>query len=191
MALIGGDMFNATWSIGQKQWSGVAFRDGNVLSSAWSAKANDANVMAYLVTSSGLDGVWFEAGGTKLGNEYLSPKGRALTATSLAGDYTIARGKNPDGSSYSGTAKITRNAGSAAEVYLIDWTLGTAHTAGVCLRSSVAGTADVLTCGFADSGTEFGALSYVVSGDGSLAGRWVQSVAGKVATGAENATPAH
>jgi precorrin-2 methylase len=35
--------------------------------------SKDANVVDYLVKDDGLEGVWFEDGGTKLGNEYLIP----------------------------------------------------------------------------------------------------------------------
>lgn len=192
MSLIGGNMFNDDWTHGGTQ-AGVAFRDDNLLSCGWSAKPQDGDVMAYMISADMLEGAWFEAGGTQLGSEVLVPTPqRRISLSTLSGTYKIHQGKNPDGSSYTGTATITRVTGggvTATDGYKIDWLVAGAHQLGVCLLSSAAATYAELSCGFADTSTNYGATSYIVSPDGKLTGRWIQSLDGRIGLGSETALP--
>ena len=187
ISLIGGNMYNAKWTIGSNTFTGVCFRDDDDLSCGWATKAKDANVVAYLVKPDGLDGVWFETGGTKLGTEYLKPKGSAKK--NLDGNYNISIGKNPDGSAYSGSVVVKQMADIGEAVYKFQWTIGGNKQDGIGVRNIDAGEDDVISVGFADSGKEFGALQYDISSNGkTLTGHWVQSIDGKVSDGKETMT---
>jgi hypothetical protein len=189
ISLIGGMMYNAKWNIGDNTFKGVCFRDDDDLSCGWAIKDKDANVVAYLVKDDGLDGVWFESGGTKLGNEYLTPNGKVKK--NLNGKYSISKGKNPDGSAYSGSAVVTNLSDVGDAVYQFDWVIGSAKIRGVGVRNVDAGEDDVLSVGFADTGKEYGALQYDISNNGkSLVGHWVQSINGTVSDGKETMTKA-
>lgn len=187
---IGGDMYNGKWTIGETTFSGICFRDDDDLSCGWSDKVKDAHdlgVVAYLVKDDGLDGVWFEAGGTKLGNEFLSPK--KTNAATLAGTYTITKGKNPDGSAYSGSCTVKQMTAVSKDAYDFAWNIGGTPIHGVGIRNSDAGQDDVISVGFSDAGGSFGALQYnVVKGGKVLAGSWVQLIGAKLSNGTETAT---
>jgi hypothetical protein len=178
---IGGEMYSATWVIGSNTFEGVCFRDTTTLSCGWSAKQKDANVISYLIESNALDGVWFESGGTKLGTEHLKPVAGKVKKD-LAGDYTIAPGKNPDGSNYSGSAKVTPLPAVCAGCYALNWTIGSSSLSGVAVRAT--GAQPILAAGFPDSGTSFGALQYQINGK-ELTGTWIQSIKATVSAGTE------
>jgi hypothetical protein len=184
---IGGSMYDGKWVIGDNTFTGVGFLDGDTFSCGWSTHSKHTNVVAYLVKDDGLDGVWFENGGTKLGTEYLKPKGKAKK--NLEGLYTIATGKNPDGSTYSGTCNIKELVKVGDEVYRFDWTIGSAKQEGIGIRNVDAGESDVMSVGFADKGAEYGALQYHVGKKGKvLNGTWVQVIKGDVTEGKEKMT---
>jgi hypothetical protein len=163
---IGGEMYNATWTIGTKVYKGIAFRDGDLLSCGWSDKASgarDLGVIAYLVKpDNSLDGVWFESGGTVLGTEYLIGGSKTLV-----GKYTVKTGVNPDKSKYTGTVAIELVNG----VYQLNWKLGTANIKGLGLRNG-----DVLSAAFSDNGGAYGVLQYrITDGGKTLTGTFAQS----------------
>ena len=184
---IGGAMYNGKWNIGENTFMGVCFKDDDDLSCGWATKAKDANVVAYLVKEDGLDGVWFESGGTKLGTEYLKPKGKAKK--NLDGTYNIAIGKNPDGSAYSGTVVVKQMTAVGDSVYHFQWNIGTLTQEGIAVRNVDAGQDDVISAGFADSGKEYGALQYNIIKNGKvLDGHWVQVINGTTTDGKEKMT---
>jgi len=184
---IGGSMYNAKWKIGDNTFTGVCFKDDDDLSCGWATKAKDANVVAYLVKDDGLDGVWFESGGTKLGTEYLKPKGKAKK--NLDGNYNISIGKNPDGSTYSGNVVVKQMSDIGDAVYKFQWTIGSLKQEGIGVRNIDAGQDDVLSVGFADSGKEYGALQYnIIKGGKVLDGHWVQVINGATSDGHEKMT---
>lgn len=176
---IGGDMYNATWHIGTNTFKGVCFRDDDQLSCGWAVKPNGLGVVAYLVQKNGLDGVWFQTGGTKLGKEFLSPNG--AMPKSIAGAYKITKGENPDGSKYSGNATVALVQDG---VYSFDWHIGSSKIKGLGVRLT-GGEDDVIATAF-DTGGDYGALQYKISDDGKeLSGVWAQSIGGKISKGGE------
>lgn len=189
ISLIGGDMYHAKWVIGGNTFTGACFRDDDDLSCGWAVKEKDANVVAYLVKPEGLDGVWFEDNGqTKLGTEFLTPKGK-MNVKTAAGKYDITTGKNPDGSKYSGSAVVKQLGSIGDEAYEFDWVIGGSAVKGIGVRNTDAGEDDVLSVGFADSGNSYGALQYDIGSNGKkLDGHWVQSINGKVSDGVEAMT---
>jgi len=163
---IGGEMYNATWTIGTKVYKGIAFRDGEVLSCGWAEKvtvANDLGVVAYLVKpDNSLDGVWFNFGGTAIGKEYL-----VGGSDNLVGKYSVKTGEGPDKKKYTGTVDIDIKNG----IYHLNWKLGSYNGKGLGLRSG-----DVLSAAFSDNGGAFGVLQYrITNGGKTLTGLFAQS----------------
>lgn len=184
---IGGDMYTASWKIGANAFHGNCFRDDDDLSCGWALKPKDANVVAYLVQSDGLDGVWFGAGNNKLGKEYL--KATSTPKANLSGNYTIAKGENPDGSKYSGSVKLTQLTDLGEADYRFDWVIGGSKIQGLGVRNTDAGQDDVISVGFSSAGGDCGALQYNIDAKGTvLKGRWIQSIGGKIADGEEIAS---
>ena len=183
---IGGTMFNATWTIARVSFVGVCFLDGHDLSCAWSPRGSAAkgvSVMAYLVKRDTLDGVFFESGGTTLGKEILTLK---MKGTSLAGVYTIAKGKNADGSAYTGTCAVKQ---LSPTTYAFQWTLGASTQYGIGIRNSDAGQNDVISAAFPQTGNSVGVMQYHVGNNGSvLTGHRLHSIDGKVFSGTETMT---
>jgi hypothetical protein len=99
-------------------------------------------------------------------------------AQDIGGTYTVD-GKNPNGSTYSGTATI---AGTEGGNCAITWTIGNGQTSeAFCMRQGdVLGAAYVL-------GKSIGLVIYRVNGDGVLDGTW--SIAGEEGVGEERLTP--
>ncbi len=165
---IGGSMFKATWKIGGETQQGIAFKDGNVLSCGWAPK-KDLGVMAYLVKSGTLDGVWFEENNTSLGNEIL--KGPANKDT-LSGLYTITKGEMPGTKKkYDGTVDISVY---KSGVYKLVWHSGSSTFKGLGLRSNhfPGSDTDVLSAGFNDGG-DGGVLQYIIyEGGKTMVGHW-------------------
>ncbi len=187
--LIGGDMYHAKWVLGGNTFTGACFRDDDDLSCGWAVKEKDANVVAYLVKPEGLDGVWFEDNGqTKLGNEFLTPKGK-MNLKTAAGKYDISTGINPDKSKYSGSVVVKQLTEIGDSAYQFDWVIGGSPVKGIGVRNIDAGEDDVLSVGFADSGTSYGALQYDIHTNGKkLDGHWVQTIDGKITDGKETMT---
>jgi hypothetical protein len=178
-----GQLYTAKWVIGANTFSGTIYRDEELLSAGWAAKAADANLVTYLVRTDDLAGVLSKAVDKGVGSETLKPVVGAVPAD-LAGKYQVA-GKNADGSKYSGTAAVKKLGSNA---WSFDWVLGGAKIGGLGLRTRI-GTRDVVAVAYPDASKSFGALQYVIGRDKTLTGSWVQSIAGKVTTGTETASP--
>lgn len=176
---IGGDMYNGSWKIGSNTFKGICFRDDDQLSCAWAVKTEGLGVVAYLVKDDGLDGVWFQTGGTKLGKEYLKPSGKMTKK--VHGSFNIHKGENPDGSKYSGSAVVDLVQDG---VYTFKWTIGGTKIKGLGIRLT-GGDDDVVATAF-DTGGDYGALQYKISENGKeLSGAWAQSLSGKITKGTE------
>jgi len=176
---IGGDMYNGTWKIGSNSFKGICFRDDDQLSCAWAVKTEGLGVVAYLVKDDGLDGVWFQTGGSKLGKEYLKPT--AKMNKKVHGAFNIAKGENPDGSKYSGTVAVDLVQDG---VYTFKWVIGGTKIKGLGIRLT-GGDDDVIATAF-ETGGDYGALQYKISDNGKeLTGAWAQSLSGKISKGAE------
>lgn len=108
----------------------------------------------------------------------LAASSAIAAAQELTGNYTVA-GKNPDGSSYNGTATI---AGTAGGVCGITWTIGSGQSSqAFCMRQGeVLGAAYVI-------GNSIGLVIYRLGADGVLDGTW--SIAGQEGIGEERLTP--
>lgn len=188
ISLIGGDMYNVTWTMGTKANVGVCFRDEPALSCS-SCPAGPPRsiptVLAYIASTKGLDGVWIQGGATRIGKELLTPKGKPDKRT-FAGEYVI-KGSNPDGSAYAGTTSVTQLYAVSAYAYDFNWTIGTSGKLhGVGVRSQAR---DVISAGFCEGGKDNTALDYTISRDGkTLTGSFVMSTIGKVSTGTESLT---
>lgn len=100
----------------------------------------------------------------------------ASSAQSVGGDYTVA-GTNPNGSTYTGTAKITPS-GSACN---ITWKTGSTTSQGVCMLANRAFAA------FYKLGSDYGLIVYELQPDGSLKGYW--TIADREGVGGEILTP--
>jgi hypothetical protein len=185
---IGGEMYNATWTIAEASFTGICFRDADDLSCAWSNRGTAAHgllVMAYLVKRDTLDGVFFESGGTTLGKEILTLK---MKGTSLEGVYTIAKGKNADGSAYSGTCAVKQ---LSPTTFAFQWTISGLSQHGIGIRNSDAGRNDVISAALTDIGNSVGAMQYHVDKTGNvLTGHRLHSINGKVFSGMETMTKA-
>ena len=101
----------------------------------------------------------------------------AASGQSVSGRYS-AEGTNRDGSSYSGTATITRSSNTTCR---IDWKTGTSSSSGFCMfsKGSLAAAYKL--------GNSVGLVLYELQPDGSLTGIW--TVADQPGAGTEVLTP--
>lgn len=189
IAKIGGDMYSATWKLGQSTFYGECFRDDDTLSCGWALKKKDANVMAYLVAADGLDGVWFGDGDAKLGKELLSPANHGSMGKTPAGSYTITKGENGDGSKYSGSATITQKTDLGQGFFQLEWVIGGSKSYGLGVRNLGRGEDDILTVSFVDQPGDYGAVQYTIDAAGKvLSGTVIESIGGRVSSGKETLT---
>lgn len=100
----------------------------------------------------------------------------AASAQSVGGNYTV-KGSNPDGSTYTGTARITPS-GSTCN---ITWQTGSTSSKGVCMLANKAFAA------FYKLGSDYGLIVYELQPDGSLKGYW--TIADREGVGGEILTP--
>lgn len=98
------------------------------------------------------------------------------SAQTVGGDYTVA-GTNPNGSTYTGTARITPS-GSACK---ITWKTGSTSSQGVCMLANKAFAA------FYKLDSDYGLIVYELQPDGSLKGYW--TIADQEGVGGEILTP--
>ena len=99
-------------------------------------------------------------------------------AQDIGGNYTV-EGKNPDGSTYTGTATIEGTTGGNCA---INWNIGSGQASqAFCMRqNNVFSGAYIL-------GDAIGIVIYQLGKDGELDGTW--SIAGKEGVGFERLTP--
>ena len=100
----------------------------------------------------------------------------SVAAQSVQGNYTVS-GTNPDGSLYTGAAKITFE---GADCKLV-MTFGNGDVAGICVQSE-----ELLATSYVASGA-LTLVLYRLQPNGVLNGTW--SVAGMAGTGSEVMTP--
>ena len=98
-------------------------------------------------------------------------------AQSIGGHYSVA-GTNLDGSTYSGSAKITPISDTTCA---IEWKTGGTTSDGICSRNGDAFAAAYVL------GDDFGVVVYKVMPDGSLHGLW--TIAGRDGNGTEVLMP--
>ncbi|MFN0113189.1 MAG: hypothetical protein ACKVPY_00780 [Paracoccaceae bacterium] len=101
----------------------------------------------------------------------------AAYAQNLAGVYDV-QGTNPDGSPYSGEARITPTSDTTC---IIEWTTGETTSIGICMRSG-----DVFAASYV-LGSDSGLVVYRMKPDRSLDGVW--TVANQPGNGTEVLTP--
>jgi len=94
-----------------------------------------------------------------------------------AGAYA-AQGTNPDGSSYSGTSRITITSDTTCTIV---WKSGDTPSTGICMRDS-----DSFAAAYKMGGS-VGLVIYKIGEDGTLTGVW--TVAGHSGAGTETLTP--
>lgn len=194
---IGGEMYRAKWTIGSRIFSGVCFREGQALSCASCTSPQSPTVLSYLASAKGLDGVWFEGGGTKLGKEILTPKGQRdatkevpgssgqMNPVTLAGQFDV-RGTNPDNSKYTGSASVRQLVAVSPSAYNFDWTVGTSVMHGTGVRDATGSPIVAAQC---SKRTESLALVYAIDVKGRiLTGAWTQDMNGAVTAGTETMT---
>lgn len=150
-----GDVYRLSWTIGGSPgYVGVGLHVGDVLGVGWSAGAAPG-VVVYRVKGGTLHGTWAAGARGGVGEEDLDgPPG-------LNGTYRITRGKNPDGSSYTGSVAIKKQ----GDTYALVWSIPHTSYAGVGILNG-----DVLSVGWG-SGNAPGVVAYAVSG-GTLDGAW-------------------
>ena len=101
----------------------------------------------------------------------------AATGQSIGGRYN-AEGTNRDGSSYSGTATITRSSNTTCR---IEWKTGGSSSSGFCMLSNGSLAAAYKL------GNSVGLVLYELKSDGSLNGVW--TIADQSGAGTEVLTP--
>lgn len=178
-----GDTYVATWTLETNSLAGVAVRSGDVLSGGWAKKIADTNVVSYVVKADGLEGKSVKADAKKTGVEILRPVGTEMT-TDLTGKYLIQTGKSPDGKKYGGSVVLTKVGDTS---YTVKWVIGGSIIHGVGLRLK-RDTSDVLTVAFPSTGTDYGAVQYVIGADKKIKGTWMMSVNGMFTKGTEQST---
>ena len=99
------------------------------------------------------------------------------SAQGLPGKYQVD-GKNPDGSTYSGTAQIVATSENTCR---IAWKTGGSTSEGICMRNDNSFAAGYVL------GDAIGLVVYKIMPDGSLEGIW--TVADKEGVGEEVLTP--
>lgn len=101
----------------------------------------------------------------------------AVQAQDLGGDY-IVRGKNPNGTSYGGEARIVVTSNTTCE---IAWKTGSTTSRGICMRNG-----DAFSAGYV-LGKDIGLVIYKINANGVLDGVW--TVAGQSGAGTETLIP--
>jgi hypothetical protein len=116
-----GDVYHLDWTIaGSPGYVGVGLHVGGVLGVGWST-SGAPGVVVYKVDGGKLDGRWATGAASGVGTEVLDgPPG-------LSGTYKIVQGKNPDGSSYTGSVKIAKQ----GDVYQLAWSIPGTSYAGI------------------------------------------------------------
>ena len=102
----------------------------------------------------------------------------SASAQSVGGKYTV-KGTNFDGSSYDGTAVITRSSDTTCRVH---WETGSSSSDGFCMLANKSLAAAYKL------GDDVGLVLYELQPDGSLKGFW--TIADKSGAGTEILTPA-
>lgn len=150
-----GGVYRLGWTIaGSAGYAGVGLHVGGVLGVGWST-GGAPGVVVYKVDGGKLDGRWASGSGGGVGVEVLSgPPG-------LSGTYKITNGKNPDGSSYTGSVKIAKK----GDVYQLAWAIPGTSYAGIGVLKG-----HVLSVGWGQ-GAPPGVVAYGVSGT-TLDGVW-------------------
>lgn len=178
-----GETYVATWTLETNSLAGVAIRSGDVLSGGWAKKIADTNVITYVVKADGLEGKSVRADAKKIGTEILRPAGAEM-ASDLAGKYLIQTGKTPEGKKYGGSVVLTKVGDTS---YTVKWVIGGSILHGVGLRLKREAS-DILTVAFPSTGTDYGAVQYVIGPDKKLKGTWMMSVNGLFTKGTEQST---
>ncbi len=150
-----GGVYQLSWTIGgSAAYAGVGLHVGDVLGVGWGPGGAPA-VVVYRVNGGKLSGTWAAGARAGVGEEDLDgPAG-------LSGTYRITRGKNPDGSSYTGSVTIKPH----GKLYQLAWSIPGTSYAGVGILKG-----DVLSVGWG-SGSVPGVVAYAV-GAQSLDGVW-------------------
>jgi len=151
----GGDVYRFGWTIpGSPGYVGVGLHVGSLLGVGWST-GSAPGVVVYKVNGGKLDGKWATGSGNGVGTEVLEGP------PDLSGSYKITTGKNPDGSSYAGSVKITHK----GDVYRLAWSIPDTSYAGVGILKD-----HVLSVGWGQ-GAPPGVVAYSVQGT-TLDGVW-------------------
>lgn len=150
-----GDVYHLDWSIaGSPGYMGVGLHVGGVLGVGWSG-GRAPGVVVYKVHGGRLDGKWASGSNSGVGVEVLDgPPG-------LSGTYKITKGKNPNGTSYTGSVTINPH----GRVYELAWSIPGTSYAGVGILKG-----HVLSVGWGH-GAAPGVVAYEVGRD-TLDGTW-------------------
>ena len=98
-------------------------------------------------------------------------------AQTIGGSYVV-QGKNPNGSTYGGEARIVLTSNTTCE---IAWITGSTTSKGICMRNGDAFAASYIL------GRDVGLVIYRIMPDGVLNGLW--TIAGQPGNGAEILIP--
>ena len=155
-----------TWWIGNQVFKGSGRFAGRMLVVDWGAE----HPVIYTFEGGGdLDGEWADGSATETLDLYAEAAPDAVPP--LAGHYQV-RGRNPDGSAYSGTVTIAEKGGG----YRVDWKVGGSAYKGIGKLDG-----NVLTVDWGSSTP----VVYAVRPDGTLAGLWDAGNGEEVLTPAE------
>jgi hypothetical protein len=161
-----GDEFTLTWWIGKQVFHGTGHFAGKMLVVNW----GDKHPVIYTFGGDGaLDGEWADGSAT----ETLDPVATAAPdeVALTVGSYAV-EGRNPDGSSYTGSVEIAKQ----GKGYHLSWHVGSTSYAG---SGTLAG--NLLTVDWGSSTP----VVYALAADGSLTGLW------EAGNGEETLSPEH
>ncbi len=148
-----GDRLRVTWWIGSEVYTGVGQFAGRMLVVNWGAK----HPVVYTFGARGvLDGEW--ADGTATDRLEMFARAAPGTVRAPEGRYSVS-GRNPNGSRYSGTVSIVRQAGR----YQMEWRVGSSSYRGTGTLEG-----NLLTVDWGSSQP----IIYALGEDGVLRGLW-------------------
>ena len=152
-----GDVYTLDWTIpNSAPYKGVALLNGSNLAVGWGMGGN-FGVVVYEIAGKKLSGKWATGGSSSVGTEDLEGP------ENLDGTYTIVKGQNPNGKTYTGTVTIH----PSGDTYGVTWKLASSESyTGVAIKNG-----SVLTVGWGVGGKGAGVVDYEVSGS-TLNGKW-------------------
>ena len=166
-------VYQLSWTIGSESYDGIALKNGNTVSAAYTTGTNGkgCGAVIYKINPDGsLDGTWGEWGVNSAGTEKAVQVGETSGGV---GTFDVT-GTNADGSAYKGKLTVTKGPN---DIYQFKWDTGNNFIGtGVKMGDYLAAGSGTKQCGF---------VIYEAKGN-TLEGKW--GVPGATSLGTENAT---
>lgn len=156
-----GDVYQFSWVSGTHQYDGVGVKTDNAVAVSFT-DGGDGKGCGVVLYKIGADGSLDGKAGYWGVNDSESETATRTSGSDLEGNYSV-KGKSPEGKDYTGTLAIKK----AGEGYTVEWKVGSTFS-GFGVRNG-----KFLAVGFGGKQCSF--VSYEVTSDGSLDGRWGSS----------------